>query len=45
MNFKESLYEVMEDSGEVVIMIVLSQSSSKPFEVMIGLMDDTAKSK
>ena len=45
VNFKESSYEVMEGRDEVVIMIELSQSSPKPFEVMISLMDDTATSK
>ena len=43
VNFKESSYEVMEGRDEVVIMIELSQSSPKQFEVMISLMDDTAK--
>ena len=42
MNFKQSLYEVMEDGGEVMIMIELSQPSSEPFDVMINLMDVTA---
>ena len=45
MNFNKSSYEVMEDSDEVMIMIVLNQPSSKPFDVMISLMDETAKSK
>ena len=45
VNFKESSYEVMEGRDEVVIMIELSQSSPKQLEVMIILMDDTAKSK
>ena len=44
VNFKESSYEVMEGRDEVVLRIELSQSSPKPFEVMISLMDDTAKS-
>ena len=44
MNFKQSSYEVMEDGGEVMIMIELSQPSSEPFEVMISLMDATAES-
>ena len=34
----------MEDGGEVMMMIELSQPSSEPFEVMINLMDTTAKS-
>ena len=42
MNFKQSSYEVMEDEGEVMIMIELSQPSSKPFDVMISLMNVTA---
>ena len=42
MNFKHSSYEVMEDGGEVMIMIELSQPSSEPFDVMINLMDVTA---
>ena len=45
MNFKQSSYGVMEDGGEVMIMIELSQPSSEPFEVMISLMGDaTAES-
>ena len=43
MNFDKSSYEVMEDSDEV-IMIVLNQPSSKPFDVMISLMDESAES-
>ena len=43
MNFDQSSYEVMEGRGEVMIIIVLSQPSSEPFEVMISLMDVTAK--
>ena len=45
MNFDKSSYEVREDSDEVMIMIVLNQPSSKPFDVMIRIMDVTAKSK
>ena len=45
MNFDKSSYEVGEDSGEVMIMIVLNQPSFKPFDVMISLMDVTAESK
>ena len=45
MNFDKSSYEVREDSDEVMIMIVLNQPSSKPFDVMIILMDVTAKSR
>ena len=44
MNFKQSSYEVMEDGGEVMIMIELSQPSSEPFEVMISLTNATAES-
>ena len=32
----------MEDGGEVMLMIELSQPSSEPFDVMISLMDVTA---
>ena len=42
MNFKQSSYEVMEDEGEVMITIELSQPSSEPFDVMISPMDVTA---
>ena len=42
VNFKQSSYEVMEDGGEVMIVIELSQPSSKPFDIMISLMDVTA---
>ena len=42
MNFNQSLYEVMEDGDEVMIMIDLNQPSSKPFEVMISLMSDNS---
>ena len=45
VNFKRSTYEVMEDGGEVVIMIELSQASSESFEVMISLMDDATNGK
>ena len=45
VNFKESSYEVMEGRDKVILMIELSQSSPKPFKVMISLMDDTTKSK
>ena len=33
----------MEDGGEVMIVIELSQPSSKPFDVMISLMNVTAE--
>ena len=45
MNFKQSLYEVMEDRGEATIVIELSQPLTKQFEVMIGLIDVTATRK
>ena len=45
MNFKQSSYEVMEDRGEVTVMIDMNQPSSKPFEVMISSMDVTANGK
>ena len=45
MNFKQLSYEVMEDEGEVMIMIELSQPSSEPFLLMINMMDDTANGK
>ena len=43
VNFKQSSYEVIEDSNEVMIVIELSQPSSEPFEVMISLMNVTAQ--
>ena len=45
MNFDKSVYKVKEDSDEVILMIVLNQPSSKPFDVMISVMDETAKGK
>ena len=45
INFKQSSYEVMEDRGEVTIMVELSRQSSQPFQVMISLMDVTANCK
>ena len=45
MNFKQSSYEVMEDRGEVTVMITLSQPSFKQFKMMIGLGDVTAECK
>ena len=45
MNFDKSLFEVREDNDVVMIMIVLNQPSSKPFDVMIRLMNEDAKSK
>ena len=44
VNFKQSSYEVMEDGGEVMIVIELSQPSSEPFDVMISSVDITAES-
>ena len=43
VNFNQSSYEVMEDSSEVIIVIELSQPSSQTFEVIISLIDITAK--
>ena len=45
MNFDKSSYEVREDSDEVMIMIVLNQPSSKPFNVIISLMDESGESQ
>ena len=45
VNFKQSSYEVMEDRGEVTVMITLSQPSFKQFKMMIGLGDVTAECK
>ena len=45
VNFRQSSYEVMESRTEVTVVIELSQSSSKPFEVMLSLMDVTAECK
>ena len=35
----------MEDGGEVMIVIELSQPSSEPFLLMINLMNDTLNGK
>lgn len=45
VNFKQSSYEVMEETGEATIVIELSQPLTKQFEVMIGLIDVTARCK
>ena len=45
MNFDKSVYKVKEDSNEVILMIVLNQPFLKPFDVMISVMDGTAKGK
>ena len=45
MNFSQSSYEVMEDGGEAAIVIELSKPLSKRFEVMIGLINITARCK
>ena len=45
MNFKQSSYEAMEDRGEVTVMIDMNQPSSKPFEVIIGVISVTARCK
>ena len=42
MSFNQSSYGVMEDDGTVNIMIVLSQTSSVQFEVMISTTNVTA---
>ena len=44
VNFDQSSYEVMEDGDEVMIVIGLSQPLSKPFDLIIDLMDITAES-
>ena len=43
MKFKRSSYEAMKDTGEVVIMMVLSQPSSESFQVLLSTMDITAE--
>ena len=45
VNFERSSYEVIEGRGEMMIVIELNQRSSQRFEVIIGLMDITAKCK
>ena len=45
VNFKQPLYEVMEDGDKMMIVIELSQPSSKPFDVMLSLMNVTAEGK
>ena len=45
VNFKQSSYEVMENRSEVNVIVQLSRSSSKPFDVTINLMDITAECK
>ena len=45
VNFKQSSYKVIEGRTDMTVEIVLTQPSSKPFEVMITLMDGTAKCK
>ena len=42
MNFNQTSYGVMEDDGTVNITIVLSQTSSVQFEIMINTTDVTA---
>ena len=42
MSFNQSSYGVMEDDGTVNIMIVLSQTSSVQFQIMIVTTDVTA---
>ena len=43
VNLRQSLYEVMEDRGEVIITIELSQPSPKSFDIVIGLLNVTAE--
>ena len=45
MRFEQSSYEVMEDTNEVTIVILLSQPSSESFDVIITLMNLTAECK
>ena len=45
MNFKQSSYEVMEDRGEVMIVIILSKPWHESLNVRISLMEDTATSE
>ena len=44
VNFGQSSYEIMEDDGLVNAMILLSQSSSVPFQLVIHTIDATAES-
>ena len=45
VNFKQSSYEVMEDRGEVMIVIILSKPWHESFNMRISLMEDTATSE
>ena len=45
VNFKQSSYKVKEGRADVTVVIELTQPSSEPFQVMISLMDATAKCK
>ena len=45
MRFEQSSYEVMEDTNEVTIVILLSQPLSESFDVIITLMNLTAECK
>ena len=45
VNLKQSSYEVMEDGGEVMIMVILNKLSSNSFLLMINLINDTADGK
>ena len=45
VNFKQSSYEVMEDRGEVMIVMILSKPWHESFNVRISLMEDTATSE
>ena len=44
VTFRQPSYRVMEDSGSVTVMILLSQSLPVPFQVEINTIDVTAKS-
>ena len=43
VSFSQPSYGVMEDDGTVTIDILLSQSSSVPFQVVINTTDVTAE--
>ena len=45
MSFNQSSYEAMKDDGSVTMVVLLSQSSSIPFQLTINTTDVTAESK
>ena len=45
VSFSQSSYEAMEDDGSVTMVVLLSQSSSIPFQLTINTTDVTAESK